>query len=104
MPSCPTGWRGHVFEDRIEIELQNVNIIRTLYFNLDEHPDDLEPNLVGHSIARFDKDGSLLVDTIGFYVTRWGLAAGVDSSEQKRVSERYTLSKDGLGMDISIPF
>jgi len=92
------------YEDRIEIELQNVNIIRTLYFNLDEHPVDLTPNLVGHSIARFDEDGSLLVDTVSFSTTRWGLAPGVDSSEQKRISERYTLSEDGLGMDISITF
>ncbi len=44
------------------------------------------------------------MDTVGFSATRWRLAAGIDSSEQKRVSERYTLREDGLGMDISMTF
>ena len=89
--------------DRIEIIPQNSNLTRTLYLNQGEHPDDFKPSLVGHSIAYFDDAGSLLVDTIGFLpAVRWGLAPGVESSEQKRVRERYTLSKGGLGMDISI--
>ena len=93
------------YEDRIEITLQNSNSKRTLYLNQHEHPDKIEPSLAGHSIARFEEDGSLLVDTIGFPATvRWGLAPGVDSSDQKRVKERYTLNKDGLGMSISLTF
>ena len=92
------------YEDRIEIELQNVTLTRTLHFNQDSHPDDLKPDLMGHSIARIKDDGSLVVDTAGFAATRWGLAPGVDSSEQKRVRERYTLDEDGLGMAISLTF
>jgi len=92
------------FEYQIEVDLQNIDISRTLYLNQETHPDDLEPSLVGHSIAHIDKNGSLLVDTVGFSATRWGLAPGIDSSKQKRVSERYALSEDGLGMDVSITF
>ena len=92
------------YEDRIEIELQNVTLTRTLHFNQDSHPDDLKPDLMGHSIARIKDDGSLVVDTAGFAATRWGLAPGIDSSEQKRVRERYTLDEDGLGMAISLTF
>ena len=91
------------FDDRIEISQQQYTSTRTLYLNQDKHPDDLKPSLMGHSIGYFDEDGSLLVDTIGFIEgVRWGLAAGLESSEQKRVRERYTLSRDGLKMDISI--
>ena len=91
------------YEDRIEIILQNSNLTRTLYFNQDKHPDSVKPSRMGHSIARFDDDGSLLVDTVGFLAEpQWGLAPGVGSSEQKHIKERYTLGKDGLGMAISI--
>jgi len=93
------------FEDRIEISLQNSNSTRTLYLNQLEHPDNIEPSLGGHSIAHFDEDGSLVVDSIGFPDNiRWGLAPGVDSSSQKRVTERYTLSKDGLKITLSLTF
>ena len=90
------------YEDRIDIISQQSTLIRTLYLNQDTHPDDVEPSPVGHSIARFDDDGSLLVDTSGFSAVRWGLAPGVDSSDQKRIKERFTLSEDGLRMNYSI--
>ena len=96
-------WIRH--EDRIEIILQNSEFTRTLYLNQDTHPDEIEPSLGGHSIAHFDEDGSLVVDTVGFPTdVRWGLAAGVDSSEQKHVSERYTLSKNGREIELSMTF
>ena len=90
------------YEDRIEMIAQQSELKRTFFLNQDTHPDGLEPSLMGHAIARFE-DGSLLVDTIGFSDNvKWGLAPGVDSSKQKHVKERYTLSEDGLGMDFLI--
>jgi len=90
------------FEDRIEIISQQSILVRTLYLNQDTHPNQIEPSHAGHSIAHFD-DGSLVVDTIGFHdFVKWGIAAGVDASGQKRIKERYTLSEDGLGMTVSI--
>ena len=59
--------------------------------------------MMGYSIAYFDNDGSLQVDTVGFLDgVRWGLAPGVESSEQKRIRERYTLSEDDLEITFSI--
>ncbi len=93
------------YEDRIEISLQNSTSTRTLYLNQSEYPNNIEPTLGGHSIAHFDKEGSLVVDSIGFPDNvRWGLAPGVDSSSQKRLTERYSLSEDGLRMTLSIIF
>ena len=91
------------YADRMVITQQQYAAIRTLHFNQDSHPDDLKPDLMGHSIARIKDDGSLVVDTVGFPAgVRWGLAPGVDSSEQKRVRERYTLDEDGLGITFSM--
>jgi len=94
-------WTRH--EDRIDMKAQQSTLMRTFYLNLNEHPGDLEPSVMGHSIAHFENDGSLLVDTIGFSNNvKWGLAPGVNSSDQKHVIERYTLTEDGLSMDFSI--
>ena len=89
------------YEERIEIISQQSTLIRTLHLNQETFPNDVEPSPEGYSIARFD-DGSLLVETRGFSAARWGLAPGVDSSEQKRIKERFTLSADGLTLNYSI--
>ena len=91
------------FEDRIEIISQQSTLVRTLYLNQDTHPDQIEPSHAGHSIAHIDDDGSLVVDTIGFPdFVKWGIAAGVDASGQKRIREHYSLSEDGLDIAVSI--
>ena len=92
-------WSRHA--DRIEIEKEHTNIRRAIYLDTDKHPEDIKPSNVGHSIGRFDGNGDLLVDTVGFLPLAWGNSAGLDSSDQKHVTERYTLTDDGLGMDVS---
>ncbi len=94
-------WKRYV--DRIEITSQYSAYTRTLHLDETRHPDDLEPSLVGHSIAHIDEDGSLLVDTVGFPAgVKWGLAPGIYSSEQKRIIEHYTLNNGGMGMTITV--
>lgn len=72
---------------------------RVVHMGMDEHPDDIEPSMLGHSIGRID-DGVLIVDTVGFVPTQWGIWDGLDSSEQKHVVERYTLEDDGYRLRI----
>ncbi len=63
------------YQDRIEIIHQLSTSPRTIYLNQNNYLDDLKPSLMGHSIAHFDDDGNLLVDTVGFTDgVRWGLA------------------------------
>ena len=91
------------YEDRIEIYSLWIGYSRTLYLNMDKHPVVIKPSLAGHSIAHFDKDGSLVVDTVGFpSAVKWGLAPSVDSSKHKHVVERYSLNEDGLGMEFTV--
>ena len=54
------------YEGRIEIVSQYSILPRTIYLNQDQHPDDLEPSVMGHSIGHIDEDGVLLVDIAGF--------------------------------------
>ena len=42
-----------------------MDIERTVYLDMDEHPADIEPSRAGHSIGRWE-DGDLVVDTVGF--------------------------------------
>ncbi len=43
-----------------------------------------------------------MVETTNFTADRWGTHTGVDSSEQKKLIERYSLSNGGLSLDVEI--
>ncbi len=91
------------YEDRIDIVAEYSALPRTIYLNQDTHPDEIELSIVGHSIGHFDEDGSLIVDVIGFPAdVKWGIAPGVDSSNQKRIVERYDLVNGGMGLEITM--
>jgi hypothetical protein len=51
-------------EDTILLQYGRLGLERTIYINMDEHPADVEPSRVGHSIGRWEDD-VLIVDTIG---------------------------------------
>ena len=69
---------------------------RIIYLDMEEHPDDIEPSVFGHSIGRFEENGNMLViDTIGFSESTWGTARGIHQSEQKRIVEKYRLADNG---------
>lgn len=99
------------FENRITrdvIDGQNVlrmdyafmDLRRVIYLDMEEHPEVLEPSLLGHSIGRFEEDGTLLVvDTIGFSASKWGTARGIHQSEQKRVVEKIRLMDNGQRLE-----
>jgi hypothetical protein len=65
-----------------------------------DHPAG-EPSAMGHSIGRFEGD-VLIVETNNFIADRWGSHTGVDSSKQKHLLERYSLSEDGLALEIQM--
>ena len=88
--------------DRIVIEKDQSTALRVIHLDGSGPPADWEPDTLGYSVGHFEADGTLVVETTGFAPTRWGIARGLDSSAQKRVIERFTLSDDGFGMDVSI--
>ena len=89
---------------RTDVDGQDVLLIqyvfmeqkRNVYLGMEEHPEDIEPSLLGHSIGWFEEDGKMLViDTVGFSNAPWGTARGIHQSEEKRVVEKYLLVDDG---------
>lgn len=81
---------------RIVIEQEQYPITRIVHLDGSAPPADFVRTPAGYSTGRFEPDGTLVVETVGFSYTRWGSAAGIDSSERKRVVETYRLSADGL--------
>jgi hypothetical protein len=63
-----------------------------------DHPPGPPTNL-GHSVGWFEDD-ELVVDTTNFSPDRWGNRAGLDSSDQKHLIERYSLADNGMRLKV----
>lgn len=87
--------------DTIIIEKERTPQIRVVHLTGAPRPASFVPNELGYSVGRFESDGTLVIETDGFAATPWGNARGLDSSTAKRVVERYKLTADGYGMDVS---
>lgn len=59
------------------------------------------PSKLGHSVGRYE-DGDLIVESSNFIADVWGGHTGINSSDQKHLIERFTLTDDGLGILLTI--
>ncbi len=74
------------------IHHESMDIIRRIQLAMDEHPDDIVPSDMGHSIGRFDGD-DLIIDTAGF---REGVIVGTTlNSDQMTMQERLSVDEAG---------
>jgi hypothetical protein len=80
-------------DDRITLLYGSMNLERTIYLNVAEHPKDVAPSRAGHSIGRWEGD-TLVVETIGFEPGILSADARIPHSDQLRVTERFTLDPD----------
>ncbi len=60
-----------------------------------------EPSEWGHSVGWYEGD-ELVVETSNFVAEKWGMYTGIDSSDQKHLVERYSLSDGGLRLNVEI--
>ncbi len=93
-------FEGHVnrfvqTDDEIRISYGFMDIERTIYLNIDEHPADIEPSFAGHSIGRWDGD-VLVVDTAGFTPGRVARTSDLMYGEGFHVVERFTLDPEAM--------
>lgn len=95
----PFGHQWTWNEDKTElfIDKEFSDMDRTVYFDLDEVPADAEPSRMGFSLGSWDGD-TMVIETSNFVDDMWGNARGLSSSDQKVVTERWTLIEDGFGM------
>jgi hypothetical protein len=93
-------WTRH--PDRIVIQKeQYAEATRTIWLTKKARPAHYEPNPMGFSLGHFEPDGTLVVETTGFNALKWGNGQGIDSSESKRIVERYRLIDGGMGISLS---
>ena len=73
---------------------------RVVHLNA-EHPKDLAPSLLGHSVGRWD-GSALVVDTIGFTAQPEGFAFDFPSSAAKHIRERFAVAAGGKQLDYEV--
>jgi len=81
---------NRITQNRNDIVIQygQMNLKRTVYMNLKQHPANVKPTRAGHSIGRWEGD-TLVVDTVGFLP---GVLNGTTRHGEKlHVVERFTL-------------
>ncbi len=88
--------------DTVYILFEYAQHQRRIYLNA-EHPKDLDPTYLGHSVGHFE-GRTLVVDTIGFTDKTWLDMAGHLHSDALHLVERFTRSQDGqtLTYDVTI--
>ena len=74
-------------KDRIIMYFEFSNLMRQIYMDGREHPKDLVPSYMGHSIGRWEGD-TLVVDSIGFLDNAWIDENGSPLSNEAHVTER----------------
>jgi hypothetical protein len=75
-------------KDTIVIEYGQLNLKRTVFMNMKDHPANVKLTRAGHSIGRWDGD-TLVVDTVGFLPGY--LSFPTKHGSQLHVTERFTL-------------
>lgn len=87
--------------DRIVIVKDQTLQTRIIHLDSSGPPPDFEPTALGYSVGRFESGTTLVVETTRFAPTPWGLTRGIDSSDRKRVTERFELVDNGYEMRVS---
>ncbi len=97
--AAPYLYEIEVRDDTVTIRSEFFNVERTIYMDGRGHPENGERSNQGHSIGRWEGN-VLVVDSTHFDDNRAGNRAGIPSSAQKHVVERYALSEDGTQIAI----
>jgi hypothetical protein len=84
----------------LEFHYEYMDVRRIVHLDQKSHPTTGPRTHVGHSIGRFEGN-TLIIDTANFSAQSWGNGRGLDSSDQKQLNERYTLSEDGHTMKVT---
>jgi hypothetical protein len=93
MALAPYRFEFDIQDDRVVMNAEFFNVVRTFYTDGRTHPENGERSNQGHSIARWEGD-VLVVDTTLFEDDPSGNLRGIPSGAQKHVVERFRLSED----------
>ena len=90
-----------VLDDRVLIHSDWLDGERVIYTDGRSPAADQTPSVNGFSVGRWAGDAALVVETTHFTVNNSGLAQGLASGPEKRLTERFELAADGTGIDYS---
>ena len=87
---------------RVVMFFEYDHLVRQIFMNEPEHPKDLIPSYMGHSIGKWEGD-TLVVDTVGFNDNTWLDGEGHPHSDELHIVERIRrVSHDALTIDFTI--
>ncbi|PWU10648.1 MAG: hypothetical protein C5B51_03960 [Terriglobia bacterium] len=85
------------------IEVGGPHTWREIFMDGREHPKDLDPSYLGHSVGRWEGGETLVVDTVGFNERFWISREGPPHTEKLHVVERFTrFEYDTLRYEITV--
>ena len=77
----------------MRFEAQGQDVTRVIHLDQAQHPANVAPSLLGHSIGRWEGQ-TLVVDTIAFAPHPIGIGIAVPSGPSKHLVERFALAAD----------
>ena len=91
------------FDDRVEFRYEYWDVVRTVYTDGRDYPEDMETTLYGHSIGWYDGP-TLVIETRGFEPKLYAVIEidGLSNTEQAIMIERYTKTGDGNQLDTMV--
>jgi len=89
-------------DDDLTVSFEEPRMTRRILMNA-EHPADLEPSYLGHSIGRWDGN-TLVIDTVGYNGQFQIDSFGMPASTQLHTVERLTKSSDGRRVVVQTTF
>ncbi len=99
MAPAPYRFEFTIEDDRVVINGEFFNVVRTIYTDGRSHPENGERLNQGHSIGHWEDD-ILVVDTTHFADDPSGNMRGIPSGAEKHAIERFHLSDDGTQLII----
>ncbi|MBH97776.1 MAG: hypothetical protein CMM56_04910 [Rhodospirillaceae bacterium] len=88
-----------VLSDRLIIRGEDLTINRTIYMDGRSHPQEGIKTSGGHSIGWYE-GSTLVIETVDVTPNLADDTLAIHNSDQARGVERYTISEDGMSMDV----
>ena len=87
-------------DETFTIHHEWLDVVRTVYLGLSEHPERITDRVMGHSIGWYE-GSTLVIDTVAYEPSVLFQFPGLPTSNQLHTVERLTLSEDGRSFEIS---
>ncbi len=97
----PTPTAIEQLDDRVILRHEYMDAVRTVYLDGRDHPADLRPGVLGHSIGWYEGN-TLVIDTTGFSPSVLLTQNGLPQTGTLHVIERLSLGEDGQTLQLEL--